>query len=102
LQSDRSILLECRIPATNRETLARFSPQTGCLARTSADAPATGTCGSYVMVAVAAYGRMSETPCSRRQLLFDHGHWQVDRGHAQAVKLVAFAGAILLASYRLP
>jgi hypothetical protein len=28
LQSDRSILLECRIPATNRETLARFSPQT--------------------------------------------------------------------------
>jgi len=61
LQSDRSILLECRIPATNRETLARFSPQTGCLARTSADAPATGTCGSYVMVAVAAYGRMSET-----------------------------------------
>jgi hypothetical protein len=31
------------------------------LARTSADAPATGTGGSDVMVAVAAYDRMRET-----------------------------------------
>jgi hypothetical protein len=42
LQSDRSILLECRIPATNRETLARFSPQTAKPESLRRSTPETG------------------------------------------------------------
>jgi len=43
-----------------------------CLARTGADAPATGTCGTDLMV-VAAYDRMRTRLCSRRPLL-NHRH----------------------------
>ena len=44
-------------------------------ARTSADAPATGICGSYVMVAVAAYGRMSETHVHDDSVVDGIGKW---------------------------